>query len=384
MTVPCQALFETIDRLNPEFIQHWITVCSIESPTDCKEGVDRVGQFFLDFAQKHGWQIEILEQAIAGNCICITMNPDAPEAPVTLSGHMDTVHPIGSFGNPPVRWDETNLYAPGVMDCKGGLVAALLAMTALELCEFRRRPVRLLLQSDEESNSIHSRKETIQYICRKAADSVAFLNCESIHGNTAVLYRRGIVRFRFSLHGKAIHASRCPEGSSAIAEAAHKILALEEWKDLSGITCNVGLIQGGSSENTVPEDCAFSAEFRFNTNREMADAERIVQKIAAETHIPGVVCSVTKTVSRCAMEPQERNYALLDTMNRIYTENGLPTLSARQSLGGSDAAEVTKSGIPCVDSIGVAGDFIHTRNEYAVLDSLAQAAKRMASVIFCI
>ncbi len=81
-----------------------------------------------------------------------------------------------------------------------------------------------------------------------------------------------------------------------------------------------------------------------------------------------------------AMEKSEKNFELLNKINEIYKKCDLPTLTARQSLGGSDAAAVTVKGIPCVDSIGVAGDYIHTPNEYAILASLPQAAKRIASV----
>ena len=75
---------------------------------------------------------------------------------------------------------------------------------------------------------------------------------------------------------------------------------------------------------------------------------------------------------------------LLVRMNDIFKENGLPVLKARKSLGGSDAADVTEQGIPCVDSIGVEGDFIHTLREYAVIESLPDAAKRIVSVVYCI
>ena len=80
------------------------------------------------------------------------------------------------------------------------------------------------------------------------------------------------------------------------------------------------------------------------------------------------------------MEKTDRNFELLEKLNSIYKMCNLPELTARQSLGGSDAAEITVSGIPCVDSIGVAGDFIHTPREYGILESLPQAAKRIASV----
>ncbi len=62
----------------------------------------------------------------------------------------------------------------------------------------------------------------------------------------------------------------------------------------------------------------------------------------------------------------------------------MPILKKRKSLGGSDAADATSFGIPCIDSIGVEGDFIHTVKEFAYVDSLAEAAKRIASVVYCI
>ncbi len=78
------------------------------------------------------------------------------------------------------------------------------------------------------------------------------------------------------------------------------------------------------------------------------------------------------------MKKSERNFLLLEKINSIYQKCRLPQLVERQSLGGSDAADVTCSGIPCIDSIGVEGDFIHTVREYARISSLAEAAKRLA------
>ncbi len=378
-------LFAKIDSLNEEFISFWIDVGNIESPTEFKVGVDAVGKYFCDYAKAQGFDTEVFEQSVAGNCVCITMNSDSKNEPITLSGHIDTVHPVGSFGSPAVKTEGDYLYGPGVTDCKGGTVAALMAMTALKAVGFTERPVRLLLQSDEENNSMSSSKETINYICNKAKNSIAFLNCESTRGNTAVLWRKGLSRYEFEITGKSIHASRCAEGgASAILEAAQKIIELEKWKEKDGVTCNCGVISGGTAANTVPEKCTFTAEIRFNTNAELEYAESIIKKIAEKQYIDGTSCELKKIVSRPAMEKCDRNFELLKKMNEIYKKCGLPELTARQSLGGSDAAEVTQSGIPCVDSIGVAGDKIHTPDEYALLSSLSQAAKRIAAVCFYI
>lgn len=380
----CEALFNRIDELNDEFIQRWIDVGNIESPTKYKDGVDAVGKYFADYAKARNWEVEIFEQPISGNCVCITMNSEASSQPITLSGHIDTVHSVGSFGTPAVRTDEKYIYGPGVTDCKGGTVAALMAMTALQDIGFTSRPIRLILQSDEEVHSLQSNKATINYICEKAKDSVAFLNCESTRGNSAVLWRKGINTYRLDIKGKSIHASRCAEGgASAVLEAAHKIIELEKIKDVDGVTCNCGIISGGTAVNSVPDNCSIFVDIRFNTAEESKWAEKKVKSIAAHSYVDGTECEVVSTGGRCAMEKTERNFAMLERMNKIYEENGLPTLTARQSLGGSDAAEITQAGIPCVDSIGVAGDRIHSADEYGVLSSLREAAKRIASCARC-
>ena len=70
-------------------------------------------QYLLDFAQKQGWKTEQLPHAVAGDVGVITLNAEATGAPIALSGHLDTVHAIGSFGTPPVHIDEEKLYGPG-------------------------------------------------------------------------------------------------------------------------------------------------------------------------------------------------------------------------------------------------------------------------------
>ena len=91
-------LLAKADEINDRYIQMWIDICSIESPTDCKQGVDEVGKYFVERATDRGWDVEIHREDISGDCISITMNQESEEAPVVFSGHMDTVHAVGSFG----------------------------------------------------------------------------------------------------------------------------------------------------------------------------------------------------------------------------------------------------------------------------------------------
>lgn len=380
----CKKLFERIEQLEEVYIKFWEDICRIESPTEYKEGVDRVGVYISEKAKERGWQVEVQSQPVSGDCVCITMNPHAPGKAVCFSGHMDTVHAVGSFGEDPVRIEDGRIYGPGVTDCKGGITASFLAMAALEDLGFDRRPLKLLLQSDEENSSRFSNKSTVDFMCRKSEDCEAFLNAEPGTAGYACTHRKGISKYALEVTGKAVHAANCCNGASAILEAAHKIIALEQMKDASGTTCNCGLINGGTSENTVPGKCTFTADIRFNNVEDMLAAEKTVMDVAAHATVPGTTCEVTLKSRRVAMELTERNLELLQRLNVVMEENGLPVLGSNKGAGGSDAAEVTAYGIPCLDSLGVYGGGIHSLDEYAEISSLTVSAKILAAAAYCL
>lgn len=380
----CDRLLAKIDSLNDTYLKVWQDVCNIESPTNFKAGLDAVGDYFIALAQQRGWAVETLPLSVAGNPVCITLNSQSNAPAVVFSGHVDTVHPVGFFGTPAVKTDDTKIYGPGVLDCKGGVVAAFMAMDALWQCGFTNRPVKLIIQTDEETGSKESGKQTVDFMLDKARGAVAFLNAESYHDGGAVLARKGIVRYRLNVHGKAAHSARCNNGANAITEAAHKIIELEKMKDADGLTCNCGMIEGGTAANTVAAECSFSVDIRFASEEQLDYAVKKVHQVAETSLIDGCTCTVEPISQRPAMELTDTNLALLDKINGIYEQNGLPTLTALKSKGGSDAAYVTQAGIPCIDNVGVYGEFLHSINEYSFLDSLAQSAKRMAVVAACI
>lgn len=377
----CAEVFGKIDELNEAYLDIWEQVCDLESPTNHKEGVDAVGRFFAQMAEERGWKVEYCRQAVSGDVVCITMNADSPEKPLCISGHIDTVHPVGSFGPKPTRRDEEKIYGPGVTDCKGGVVAGFYAMDALQQCGYAGRPVQLLLQTDEEVSSRQSNKATIRYICEKAVEGIAFLNLESYSPGYTCTSRKGVASYRFRVEGKEGHASRCvTEGASAIADAAHKIIELEKLKDDEGITCSCGIVHGGTAANTIPGECVIVANFRFAAAEQWDWLQNYIREVTETVHVPGCRCTYELMSVRPAMERTERNLALLEKVNAIFTATGLPHLKGRMLRGGSDAADVTAYGGTCLDSLGTRGGGSHTAGEFAWLDSLAEAAKRIAAV----
>lgn len=377
-------LFEKINDLSEKYTNLLEDICNIESPTAFKEGVDAVGNYCERFAAERGWDVARFKEEISGDAILITMNSGAKGEPIVLSAHMDTVHKVGTFGTPCVKRDGDIMRGPGVLDCKGGIAAAFLAMEALESCGFNKRPIKLFLQSDEENSSATSGKNTVKNMCKCAEGAVGFINLEGCAKDTAVLARKGIIRYRFKVFGKALHSARCAYAVNAIAEAAAKILELEKMKNVDGLTCNCGLIEGGSAPNTVAERCTFTADIRFLTEEELETAKSTVKRLSETSFIDGSRCEVEEMSFRPSMPYTEKNQEFLDEINKIYEMCGLPILEPRLCVGGSDAAYITRCGVPCVDSLGAEGDNIHSENEFIKIDSIAASAKRIASVIYYI
>lgn len=383
MHMEYEKLLAAIDRLNETYIRFWEEICKVESPTEYKPGVDAVGKIFIDKAKEFGWKVQVHHEEKSGDAICITMNPDAPGKAVCFSGHMDTVQPREYFPEPIVTFDETYIYGPGVKDCKGGLAASMLAMAALREVGFTGRPVKLILQPEEENTSKLSDRRTVDFMEEMAKDCAVFLNTEGCGAktvNTATMWRKGSYRTRIKVKGQAFHsASSWKGGASAVREAAYKIIEIEKFKEQHGITMNCGLITGGTAANTVPESCEFVVDTRYPDAESKHRVDEFFENLLAKSTVEGTSATMEVISARPAMERTEANLQALARMNEVYARCGLPILKERGNYGGSDASDMTARGIPTVDSMGVEGDGGHSIHERAVLTSLAASAKRLAA-----
>ena len=219
-------LFECIHRRKEEYKQFLKDIVAIESYTQDKEGVDKVVDFIAAFAGSHGFNTRVQPFPRAGNGLVVTINEDAQLPPVAFLGHTDTVHKKGVFGYPAVREDGDKIYGPGITDMKGGIAVAMLAMQALSDAGYDKRPVKLILTSDEEVSESLSGKEGIDFICREAQGCAAAINCEGTPNKGYVTVgRRGSVRLHVEITGRAAHAGMAyADGISAIKKLPIRLL----------------------------------------------------------------------------------------------------------------------------------------------------------------
>jgi len=241
--------------------------------------------------------------------------------------------------------------------------------------------VKIILQSDEEVQSLSSGLKTIEFMCAEAKGARAFFNLEGRIKGKITTARKGILRYRYDITGIPVHAGTYFGGASAINEAAHKVLAIEEKSRVDGITYNCGIIQGGTVMNTVPANCSVFMDIRIRTEKDIEEAEKNLFDVGNTVYVENTHTVTTKVSSRPPMERTEKNAKLFEDILSCSRKYGLGEFEENSVTGGSDAAYTTIAGIPTVDDMGPLGGDYHTTDEWIDIPSLSGSAKIIAAYI---
>src|SRR5947207_13761376 len=107
------------------------TLVETESPSHDKAAVDRVGVIVAEEARKLGAQVEVIPNLETGNHILARFHPSREAVSlhpsILILCHMDTVFPLGTLQKTPFREDGEQIFGPGVLDMKAGIIISLAA-----------------------------------------------------------------------------------------------------------------------------------------------------------------------------------------------------------------------------------------------------------------
>lgn len=372
-------VFAYIDDHKAQMMDLWQDLVNQDSPASYREGVDLVAKRVFKELEEAGASTRWDEEGKA----LIAEIPGDSRAPVLLLGHMDTVFPVGEAARRPFTVEGSRVTGPGALDMKGGVAVMLSALKALHSAGFSGRPLKVILVSDEEI--AHNGSKATVMLQREARGCAACFNCETgYEDNSLVIGRKGGVVFKAAVHGIAAHAGNNPrQGRSAIWEMAKKIDDIQNMTDWDkGITFNVGTIKGGTVSNAIPDYCEVEGDIRFQDPDISPFVKEELFKVLNHTYIEG-----TKTElllyheGMLPMKMTEENRKLFEFVKKTGEENGIPVSEGKLVGGGSDSGYVVYAGVPTVCAMGVKGRFNHTRDEYALKDSLFERAKLLGAVI---
>ncbi|MBQ9979985.1 MAG: M20/M25/M40 family metallo-hydrolase [Oscillospiraceae bacterium] len=375
-----QEIFQAINDYAEKYIDFLCEICSFEAKALDKQTIDKMVDYISSFAKAEGFGVARTAMERCGDFLSVNINEGAPKGCVFLA-HTDTVHEKGAFGANPVTRLADRIIAPGAIDCKSGIAIALLIMKALKQSGYKKH-LRLLLTSDEEMSNMLGGQAEIDYFNDNCAGFPYAVNCETSEKDEVVVSRKGILRYQIHIRGvgghSGIHYFQC---RNAIAEAAHKIIALESKSRPDSITYSCNMIQGGQRINIVPDHCSVSVDIRVPRHADMAAADAALRQIAATSFIEGTSATVECISRRPPMEKNQQTMEFFDGLLSVCRRYGLGSLTPVESGGGSDSCYTQAAGIASICGMGGCGEFCHTDKEYVLTQSIPLRAKILSAFL---
>ena len=295
------------------------------------------------------------------------------------TGHYDTVFPANCAFQ--TTWVEGNhLRGPGVADMKGGLMVLLATLTAIAGTPLDSLiGVTVAISPDEEIGSPRSAPE----LTKLAQNKHFGLTYEpALADGTLAGARKGSGNFSMIVRGLAKHAGReFFEGKNAITAAAKFATQIESLSNReTGLTVNVGKIEGGGPVNVVPE----LAIVRFNIRVDQPEDTRIINtinnlagEISAET---GCSFDLHGHFNRPPKPMTEAQQQMFELLRSCGAELGLD-VQWKPTGGCCEGNNLAAAGLLNIDTLGVRGGLIHSEEEFACLDSFAERAQLSALLI---
>jgi len=246
----------------------------IPSPNPPGDTVD-IANFIAESMRNIGCDVRMPapdEKPEAINVVA-TLGDGAPV--IMLHAHIDTVPIADSEAS---KWSvdpyaavvkDGALYGKGSIDDKAPLASMMLTMIEASKQETLNGTLVLVAAAEEEVGG--------QLGTKWMAENGHLPECDFIvvgeqTANKVATAHKGVMRCTVTTTGKSVHATNPNRGINAISAMAKIVLALEGYHNelakrvhpIVGFpTCNVGVIQGGSTANAVPDTCVIKIDRRM-------------------------------------------------------------------------------------------------------------------------
>ena len=297
-----------------------------------------------------------------------------------LIGHHDTVFPPNTFEH--FRRDDVHVYGPGVLDMKGGLAVVRTALAVLADCQqLAGRGIAMVSVSDEETGSVDGQR-LLNELASGAAAALVFEAGRV--ADAIVVARKGTGKLRVSVVGRAAHAGNdLSAGINAIWALSRFVDRVSTLSASDGrVTVNVGLMNGGTSANTVPAAAHCEIDLRMVQRADgealVAAMQAIADELAAAT---GAIFQLEGGIKRMPLEVTPASRALALRYGEHAERCGLGHGLAGLMGGGSDANTTAVLGVPSIDGLGPRGKGFHTHQEFAEIATFEPKVRALLSYL---
>lgn len=228
----------------------------------------KIMDYIENFLVPYGFKIERLKNAKTGKEVLVGKYGEKPA--IGFLGHTDTVDITEGWTTDPHVLTEKDgiLYGLGACDMKGGIAAALAAISETELSKLEKG-VAVYFTYDEEimfdgvKDLVDAKTEFPPHvIVAEPTDTIPMIGS------------KGLLEYIFTFTGVTTHSSMPIDGKSSNKNAVRFLNRMMDFEEelrknpspFFGVpypTMNIGIIDGGTSINKVPDKTTVYLDFRI-------------------------------------------------------------------------------------------------------------------------
>ena len=329
--------------------------------------------------QEHGVTTERQPVASGRDNLLARFVPAKPLGkPIIWEAHQDTVPVDGMTIDPfAATIKDGKLYGRGACDVKAGTTAMLSAFLRLaKENPANARPITLAFTVDEEHTFLG-----VQTLAASKIDAEFAIVAEPTDLNI-VHCHKGVIRWSIETTGIAGHSSRPDQGVNAIYRMGTLVTLIETFAEqlaqqsadnvLGPPSLSVGIIDGGVSPNTIPDQCFIEIDRRLLPNEEpmqtLADLEQFLRSQIDFDFTMSKPHFVCPALGNAGSEPLVRG--LGEAIDAIVGTHEVMGVSY-----GTDASTLHKAGIPSVVFGPGSIEQAHTKDEWIELKQVEHAAE---------
>lgn len=371
-----QEVLKYIKNSEEETIKLIERLCGIPAPSHHEE---RRAEFVKNWLEENGAKGVYLDSAL--NVLYPVGCEDKDDIVVFLA-HTDTVFP--DVEPMPFVNDGEYLYSPGVGDDTTSL--AVLMMIARYVAQNDLKPSRgILFVANSCEEGLGNLKGIKQFMTEydgrikevysfDAEYSTIINKCVGSHRYELLFETEGGHSFGAFGNRNAIHA---------MADVVCHLYECEVPVDRnSRTTYNVGIVEGGTSVNTIAQSCKMLYEYRSDSAECLAKMQAFFEEMIANAKEDG---KAEITVNLLGVRPCEKGVNLVrlaemtERAIRVCEKySGIPCV---EKSGSTDCNIPMSMGIPAI-AVGVyLGDGTHTREERVLISSIPIGLKIGAELI---